>query len=115
MFQLLIARLRQRFAKPASMAASGVRTESDAAYRRQRMDFFARQMADRSPAKVRELEEFLDQWMVLPVTTDQGDEWLAFPGWDDEPLLTRNTYPTYDEAVTAVAAVGGDLRVCRRA
>ena len=52
------------------LAAAGVRTESDAEYRRARIDGYVEQMADRSKAKVAELEKFLDAWLILEVEVD---------------------------------------------
>ena len=95
----------------AELAAAGVRTESDAEYRRARIDGYIAQMADRSKKKVAELEEFLDAWLILEVEADGQRRYLPAPGWDlEEALLTRDSYETEDEAIAQVAALGGVLR-----
>jgi hypothetical protein len=99
-----------RRATARDLTAAGVRTESDAEYRRERVDWYASQMADRSPAKLTELERFLDSWLILEIDGPAGPAWLPTPGWDGDATRTRDSYPTIGEAKAAIASVGGALR-----
>ena len=109
----LLARLRTLCSRSGPSAASwgklasvGVRTESDAEYRHQRINEYAAAMSDRSPKRVAELTEFLDQWVIL--RTSSG--YVAAPGWEDEPLLTRDAHPSREDAIAYVESLGGTLR-----
>lgn len=99
---------RDTISIPNSLAAehaAGVRDEADGTRRVDRIAEYARAMSDRTPARIVELTEFLDQWMI--VETSAG--WIPVPGWDDD-LLLREAHSTREEAEAAVARVGGSLR-----
>lgn len=58
--------------------------------------------------------EFADRWFIQKVygSTDGGDpvaQYIPFPVWDDEWLLTRNSFPTYSDALAEVIKHGGKL------
>ena len=58
--------------------------------------------------------EFADRWFIQKVygSTDGGDpvaQYIPFPIWDDEWLLTRNSFPTYSDALAEVLKHGGVL------
>lgn len=85
--------------------AAGVRDPSDSAHRAKRIVEHLAQTNVGSRARVKEIVEFLDLWLILE--TDAG--WVPFPGWEGEPRA-RQTYSTQDAAKAAVASVGGTLR-----
>ena len=104
---------RRRRPAPAAtdLTAAGVRTTSDAEYRELRLAEYVALMSDPSPAKIAELTAYLDTWAITP--TSSG--YLPSPRWDDEAILTRNTFPTIDDARAEVARVGGALAATDRA
>lgn len=110
----LLVRVRALFSSgiPVSsregLRAAGVRTESDAAHRIQRIGEHIAAMGDRTFKRVTEVTEFLDQWLVVRA----GSGYIATPGWDDE-LASRDAHPTRADAVAYVAGLGGTLRLGR--
>lgn len=89
----------------------GVRNNADAKHRKARIQELILTMEDQSAENIEAVKEFMDQWVIFKASSG----YIATPGWDDEPLLTRNAYSTYEDACTAVASVGGTLRTGRRA
>lgn len=105
--------LRRLFRRPTAPSkdtdterAAGVRNDADGAYRVQRINEFVAAMSDPTPTRVAELTDFLDQWVILRSSSG----FIAFPGWEDEPLLTRDAHPTREEAVAYVESLSGSLR-----
>lgn len=58
--------------------------------------------------------ERLDQWVIHPITGSRGGDdlielYIPRPLWDDEWLMTRDSYVTREQAEAHVASVGGRL------
>ncbi len=95
-------RRQKRRPSHAALTAVGVRTESDAEYRQLRIEQFT---AHADPARATVIAAALDRWHIL----ESSGGWIAYPLWDDEPLLTREAYPSREAATDAVRAAGGAL------
>ena len=110
----LLHQLRLRFQQSSALTRAGVRNAADAAYRRERIAEQVARTENRGKTDIRELVSFLDQWIILEAESDGETTYIPKPTWDLESLLTRDGYPTYDLALDAVIAAGGEMRKTRR-
>ena len=72
------------------------------------------EIADASGKSLEDATEFADRWFIQKVYGSTGDgdptaQYIPFPVWDDEWLLTRNSFPTYTEALAEVLKHNGRL------
>lgn len=85
-------------------------SRAEAQYRQQRInDVVATSGRDRA-----DVEKLLDTWTIGVVTSRSGDgppvkEYLPYPLWDDEAMISRNSFPTLGEALAEVSRHGGTL------
>lgn len=95
--------------EPSVGHASGVRNDSDAEYRRRRIAEITAKSTDLNPEAKKKQAQILDSWAIEKVLVNDSVSWLASPLWDDEAMMTRDTFPTRDDAIDYVAAIGGNL------
>lgn len=72
------------------------------------------EIAEATGKSLADATEFADHWFIQKVygSTDGGGpvaQYIPFPIWDDEWLITRNSFPTYAEALAEVLKHGGKL------
>lgn len=85
--------------------------KSERDYREERI----REISRLTGKTLEETAAFADLWMVHEVSARYGDDedlheaYIATPLWDDEWLLSRASFDTWDEARAYVSEVGGSL------
>lgn len=80
-----------------------------------------REIAEMTEKSVPAAAELADRWVINMATAAYGlpdgrmsepeVRFIPHPIWDDEWLMTRNGFPTREEAIAYVASVGGELLV----
>lgn len=85
---------------------------SGLAYREERI----REVAAGRGVPLKVVATLLDFWMIHPAISTVGDgpeelTWTPSPIWDDEWMLSRESFHTEEEALKYVSSVGGTLYV----
>lgn len=96
--------------KQAQLRAVGVNNAEDEKHR-------AHRLADMGFDEGSSAAKLMDSWDITEMvsTVGSGDDaltetaYLPYPLWDDESVLHRQSYPTYDQAVRHVEKAGGTL------
>lgn len=106
--------IQSLFAKKTDPALAGL-TSSDKAYRLQRREEIRRLLGGERPKEeIERYLDFLDRWVVHSAVRTVGDDesqrvYHPHAGWDDEWLLTADSFPTEEAARAHVRSFGGRL------
>jgi hypothetical protein len=104
-------KLLEFFRKPRKIKVGWDRYERVAQHYR---EFRIREIAEATQKSYADASALADRWIVHMCTVQVGDDapeirFIPSPIWDDEWMMSRNGFPTREEALAEVQRVGGKL------
>lgn len=94
--------------KPESMQTEQV-AEINSAEERFHQERVEDILASAEPERRELVREAIERWVIEPLISNGEKRWLPRPLWDNEAILARNSFSSYEEALAEVRAKGGKL------